>query len=45
VAVEEFGLHDQYPVFTRAVDDHYYTMIYALRSLRRAAREEEKDDN
>jgi hypothetical protein len=45
VAVEEFGLHDQYPAFTRAVDDHYYTMMYALRSLRRAAREEEKDDN
>jgi hypothetical protein len=27
------------------VDDHYYTMMYALRSLRRAALEEEKDNN
>jgi hypothetical protein len=27
------------------VDDHYYTMMYALKSLRRAAREEEKNDN
>jgi hypothetical protein len=45
VAVEEFGLHEQYPAFTRAVDDHYYTMMYALRSLRRAALEEEKDNN
>jgi hypothetical protein len=45
VAVEEFGLHEQYPAFTRAVDDHYYTMMYALRSLRRAALEEEKDSN
>ncbi len=31
MAVEEFGLHDQYPAFTRALDDHYYTMMYALR--------------
>ncbi len=45
VAVVEFGLHAQYPAFTMAVDDHYHTMMYALRSLRRAAREEEKDDN
>ena len=45
MAVEEFGLHEQYPAFTRAVDDHYYTMMYALRSLRRAALEEEKDNN
>ena len=29
MAVEEFGLHDQYPAFTRTVDDHYYTMMYA----------------
>ena len=45
MAVEEFGLHDQYLAFTRPVDDHYYTMMYALRSLRRAALEEKKENN